>query len=126
MILVKRVYAKPGRADGARFLVDYLWPRGVTKQVAELKGWLRDVAPSPELRKWFSHDPAKWEAFQTRYFAELDCNPEAWLGLLRAAETGPVTLVYAAEDTEHNNAVALKNYLERQQERAAKRERAHA
>lgn len=112
MIRVKRVYDPAGREDGARFLVDGLWPRGLKKEALELDGWLKEVAPSGGLRRWFAHQPARWEEFRRRYFAELDRNPPAWKPLLEAARRGTVTLLYAARDTERNNAVALKEYLE--------------
>ena len=113
MIRVKRVYNSPGKADGARFLVDHLWPRGLTKEEVKVKGWIKAVSPSNELRQWFGHDPAKWKEFQRRYFVELDKKPETWEPLLEAAREGDITLVFSARDEEHNNAVALKNYLEK-------------
>lgn len=112
MIQVKRVYDHPEPTDGARFLVERLWPRGVKKTALPLTGWLKEVAPSDTLRRWFGHDPAKWEAFQRRYFTELDSRPEACHAILEAAHRGRVTLLYSARDTEHNNAVALKTYVE--------------
>jgi uncharacterized protein YeaO (DUF488 family) len=112
MIKIKRAYDPPGRGDGKRFLVDRLWPRGVTKEKLRLDDWSKDVAPSDALRKRFHHDPAQWGEFQRRYFAELDARPDAWQPILDAAWRGTVTLVYSARDTEHNNAVALKTYLE--------------
>lgn len=115
MIKIKRAYDPPARGDGKRYLVDRLWPRGVTKEKLQMDGWLKDVAPSEALRKWFGHDPAKWDEFQRRYFAELDAHPDAWQPILRAAQRGNVTLVYGARDTEHNDAVALKAYLEKKQ-----------
>jgi uncharacterized protein YeaO (DUF488 family) len=90
-----------------------VWPRGVKREGLALHDWLKDVAPSDELRKWFGHDPAKWEEFQRRYFAELDMNREAWRPILEAAQRGDVTLLYGAKDEEHNNAVALSKYLDR-------------
>jgi uncharacterized protein YeaO (DUF488 family) len=114
MIEVKRVYDALDSENGAQFLVDRLWPRGVKKEALRLKGWLRDVAPSDELRQWFGHDPAKWDEFERRYFVELDRNREALQPLLAAARRGGITLLYGAQDTEHNNAVALKAYLEKQ------------
>ncbi len=113
MINVKRAYDEPARNDGERFLIDRVWPRGVTRDDLRIAGWLRDLAPSTPLRKWFAHDPAKWDEFRRRYAAELDRNPEAWKPLLQAGRHGQVTLVYGARDTEHNNAVALKEYLEK-------------
>ncbi len=112
MIRVKRAYEPAGRDSGKRFLVDRLWPRGVKKEQARLADWLKDLAPSSELRKWFGHEPAKWEEFQWRYFGELDQKPGVWQPLLQAAREGDVTLVFGASDEQHNNATALKNYLE--------------
>jgi uncharacterized protein YeaO (DUF488 family) len=112
MLTIKRVYEAPEDEDGARYLVERLWPRGMKKEALVMAGWLKDVAPSDGLRRWFGHDPAKWEAFQRRYRAELDAHPSAWQPLLDAARRGNVTLLYAARDTEHNNALALKSYLE--------------
>jgi uncharacterized protein YeaO (DUF488 family) len=112
-IQTKRVYEHPEPSDGTRFLVERLWPRGMRKEAVAMDGWLKDVAPSGALRRWFAHDPAKWEEFKRRYFAELDGEPEAWQPLLQAARRNVVTLLYSARDTAHNNAVALKEYLER-------------
>jgi uncharacterized protein YeaO (DUF488 family) len=112
MIMVKRVYEPPLPDDGARFLVERLWPRGVKKTSLHMEGWLKDVAPSAVLRRWFGHDPKKWEAFQHRYYAELDNQPAAWRPLVEAIQRGHVTLLYSAHDTAHNNAMALKLYLE--------------
>ena len=114
MILLKRAYALPTPKDGKRFLVERLWPRGVRKSALPLSGWLKEIAPSTELRKWFSHDPAKWSEFRRRYRAELVAKPETWKPLLEAARKGTVTLVYSSHDTEHNNAVVLKEFLEAQ------------
>jgi uncharacterized protein YeaO (DUF488 family) len=113
MIQLKRAYDPPAKSDGTRYLVERLWPRGVKKENLRIDAWLKDVAPSTELRKWFAHDPAKWPEFQRRYFAELESNPDACEPILGAARSGPVTLVYSSHDTEHNNAVALKDFLER-------------
>jgi len=112
MISIKRAYEPPDPDDGARFLVDRLWPRGIKKGSLQLDGWPKEVSPSSELRRWFGHDPAKWAEFQRRYFAELDGKPASWQPLLAAAHAGPLTLLYGARDTEHNNAAALKIYLE--------------
>jgi len=114
VIKTKRVYEPAERGDGTRFLVERLWPRGIKKEALEMKAWLKDVAPSPELRKWFGHDPAKWTEFQKRYRAELKANPEVWQPLLKAAKRGNVTLLYSARDTEHNSALLLKEFLEEQ------------
>lgn len=111
MIHIKRVYEEPEKEDGMRILVDRLWPRGVSKEHAGIDAWLKDVAPSDALRRSFCHDPSRWEGFRERYFAELDSKPEAWKSILGAARSRPVTLLYAAKDQEHNNAVALREYL---------------
>jgi uncharacterized protein YeaO (DUF488 family) len=112
MIKLKRVYEKETPDDGARYLVERLWPRGVKKESLHIDGWLKDAGPSTELRKWFSHDPAKWSEFQRKYFAELDHAADAWTPIHEAARHGTVTLLYSSHDTEHNNAVALKEYIE--------------
>jgi uncharacterized protein YeaO (DUF488 family) len=112
MIKVARAYDAVGKRRGRLFLVDRLWPRGVKKEALTLEAWPKAVSPSDALRKWFKHDPAKWKEFQRRYFAELDKKPEAWQPLLRAAQADDITLVFGARDREHNNAVALKSYLE--------------
>jgi uncharacterized protein YeaO (DUF488 family) len=111
IVRAKRVYEAIQRSDGPRFLVERLWPRGVKKEKLKLDAWLKDVAPSDGLRRWFGHDPAKWDEFQRRYRAELDENPNAWKQLLEVARQGSVTLLYSARDTEHNNAIVLKDYL---------------
>ena len=112
MITLKRVYETAAPRDGLRFLVERLWPRGVKKTALHVDGWLKDVAPTSELRQWFRHDPKKWHEFRRRYFRELDANPDPIAPLLKAARRGRITLVYSSHDTEHNNAVALKDYLE--------------
>jgi uncharacterized protein YeaO (DUF488 family) len=117
MITIKRVYDRPEPIDGTRFLVERLWPRGMKKDTLRLDGWLKEVAPSDALRRWFGHDTAKWQEFQRRYFAELDSKPEAWQPILKAAQRGNVTLLYSARDTAHNNAVALKAYIVRETRR---------
>lgn len=114
MIQTKRAYEPASKADGARFLVERLWPRGVKKEALPLDAWLKDVAPSTGLRQWFQHDPAKWQEFRKRYSRELEDNPEPWEQLLSRARRGRVTLVYSSHDEEHNNAVALKTFLEQQ------------
>jgi uncharacterized protein YeaO (DUF488 family) len=111
MIFIKRAYDTAEKSDGPRFLVDRLWPRGMTKEAAKVDGWMKAVSPSDELRTWFGHDAEKWRDFQLRYFAELDKKPESWQPLLQAAREGDLTLVFAAHDTQHNNAVALRMYL---------------
>lgn len=125
MIGVKRVYVPPMASDGTRFLVDHLWPRGLKKEEVEVKSWIKAVSPSNELRHWFGHEPAKWKEFQRRYFAELDKKPETWQPLLEAAQEGDITLVFSARDEEHNNAVALKSYLEKRLKTKAPRQRRH-
>jgi uncharacterized protein YeaO (DUF488 family) len=112
MIRLKRAYDSVSKDDGVRFLVERLWPRGVKRNALRLDDWFKDVAPSTELRQWFSHDPAKWIEFQRRYFAELDAKPKALELILKAARRGRVTLVFSSHDVEHNNAVALKSYLD--------------
>ena len=113
-ILLKRAYEPAARDDGQRFLVERLWPRGVRKADLRLDGWFKDVAPSPELRKWFGHDPKRWTEFRRRYFAELKRHEGALAPLRDAIRAGPVTLVYGARDTEHNAAVALRDFLSRE------------
>jgi uncharacterized protein YeaO (DUF488 family) len=112
-IRVKRAYRAARRSDGARVLVDRLWPRGLSRERLRFDHWAKGLAPSTELRRWFGHDPARWDEFMTRYAKELDAQPEAVKALLGLAREGPVTLLYAAKDEERNNAVALKEYLER-------------
>lgn len=111
-IQVQRVYDAPSAQRGTRFLVDRLWPRGVKKGALSLDGWLKDAAPSDELRRWFAHEPAKWPEFRRRYFAELKAHPDAVQPILDAAIRGQVTLLFGATDSGHNNAVALREYLE--------------
>jgi len=112
MICIKRVYEEPSEDDGLRVLVDRLWPRGLSKAKAKIDRWEKDLAPTTELRRWFGHDPAMWEEFLQRYRAELEGKEEALARLRREANDGTVTLLYAAKDEEHNNAVALKRYIE--------------
>ena len=119
MIRLKRLYDAMSRTDGIRFLVERLWPRGVSKATLQLEAWLKEVGPSTALRKWFSHDPANWREFRRRYFRELDSRPEAWEPIVSAARRGTVTLVYSSHDTEHNNAVALQEYLQVKSRRPA-------
>jgi uncharacterized protein YeaO (DUF488 family) len=112
LLKTKRVYEPAEPSDGTRFLVDRLWPRGIKKEELKMEAWLKDVAPSPSLRKWFAHDPTKWKEFQKRYGVELEANPVAWKPILEAAKHGNVTLLYSARDMEHNSAVLLKAFLE--------------
>ena len=107
-INLKRVYEKPTKEDGIRVLVDKLWPRGLTKQKAKINLWLKAIAPSTELRKWFSHDPEKWKEFRKRYQKELKENKEQIEILKEQQKKGTVTLVYGARDQEHNEAIVLK------------------
>src|SRR5258708_21902036 len=111
MIKLKRVYEPSEQSDGTRFLVERLWPRGMKKDAFHLDGWLKDVAPSQELRRWFGHDPARWDGFRQRYIAELDAHPETWRPIEDAARRNTVTLLFSAHDVAHNNAVALAHYL---------------
>lgn len=116
-ICIKRVYDKAAPHEGTRILVDRLWPRGVSKKDAAIAIWLKEIAPSTELRKWFGHDPEKWEEFKKRYFAELDRSGDAVEKLRAVLREKPVTLVYAARDEARNNAAALKLYLEARDQR---------
>ena len=109
-INIKRVYEAPAKDDGTRILVDRLWPRGLTKEKAAVDIWLKEIAPSTELRKWFAHEPAKWAEFKKRYHHELKENNEQVLLLKEQLKKGPVTLVYGAKDKEHNEALVLKEY----------------
>jgi uncharacterized protein YeaO (DUF488 family) len=111
-IHLKRVYAEPSPTDGTRILVDRLWPRGLTKEKAAVDLWLKEVAPSNDLRKWFAHDPAKWPEFKKRYRAELKQNPEA-VAKLKAAAKGNTTLLFGAKDQDHNEAIVLKELLDK-------------
>ncbi|MFB3925056.1 MAG: DUF488 domain-containing protein [Syntrophales bacterium] len=112
MIKIKRVYDKPESSDGARILVDRLWPRGLSKETARIAYWAKDISPSPELRKWYRHDPEKWGEFRKRYHAELDGNPEGITKLRAYTEKEDVTFVYSSKEQKINNAVALKEYME--------------
>ena len=112
MINLKRAYVQPAPEDGFRVLVERLWPRGLKKEALALDLWLQEIAPSPELRRWFGHDPAKWEEFCRRYWAELAGRPAAVKLLREKVREGRVTLVYGSRDEEHNAAVALRKFLE--------------
>jgi uncharacterized protein YeaO (DUF488 family) len=121
MICLKGVYVEPEPGDGLRILVDRLWPRGVSRERLQLDAWLKELAPSHELRRWFGHDPDKWAEFRHRYFEELaDCEG-AVAGLLNLIGERPATLLFAAHDQQHNNAVALRDYLE--ESRPARRQK---
>lgn len=111
MLKLKRVYEKPERSDGKRILVDRLWPRGISKEKAKLHLWLKEIAPSPELREWFGHDPKKWLEFKKRYSAELKEKKELLTEIRKLAEKGAVTLVYGSKEERYNDAVALKSFL---------------
>ncbi len=113
-VQIKRVYEPPSREDGVRVLVDRLWPRGLSKPGASIDLWLKDLAPSVRLRRWFNRDPSRWTEFTTRYAAELDAKKTSVAALVGAARRGRVTLLFGARDREHNNAVALHSYLTRQ------------
>jgi uncharacterized protein YeaO (DUF488 family) len=113
MIKVKRIYESPtpGHGDGKRILIDRLWPRGLRKNEVIIDYWMKEIAPSSELRKWFGHDPAKWEEFKKRYRLELEGKKELLEEVRRDAGRGTVTILYGAKDTEHNNGVVLKEFL---------------
>jgi uncharacterized protein YeaO (DUF488 family) len=111
MIRIKRTYEAPARGDGKRVLVERLWPRGMTKEALDADAWMKEVAPSTELRKWFDHRLGRWEEFRRRYRDELNANPVGWKPLFDASSRGTVTLLYSARDTEHNGAVVLGEYL---------------
>lgn len=124
MITLKRAYDAVSRADGTRFLVERLWPRGISKATLRVDQWLKEVGPSTELRKWFGHDPEKWDEFRRRYFRELRSQPECWRPIVSAARRGRVTLVYSSHDTQHNNAVALQMFLRKKARKPASSKRA--
>ena len=111
-VSIKRVYESPDPHDGYRVLVDRLWPRGISKSDARINAWWKDSAPSTELRKWFSHDPAKWSQFKQRYTDELEVNREEVARSVNRAEDGPIKLIYGAKDEQHNQAVVLKEFIE--------------
>lgn len=109
---IKRVYEPAEPDDGRRFLVERLWPRGLKKEALKIEAWIKEVAPSTELRRWYAHDLARWQEFKQRYRAELEAHPSAWQPLLEAARDGDVTLLYSAPDREHNSALVLRDFLE--------------
>ncbi len=118
---IKRTYDPPARGDGRRILVERLWPRGMKKEALAADAWLKDVAPSTELRKWFGHREERWDEFRRRYRKELAANPSAWTPILDAAKRRNVTLLYSAHDVLHNGAVVLREYLaDRTRRRAAR------
>lgn len=110
---LKRAYDSPSKEDGTRILVDRLWPRGVKKTELKIDLWLKNVAPSVDLRKWFSHDPDRWVEFEKEYFKELKTNKEALEPIIESLYAGTVTLVYGAKDVEHNHALCLKRFIEK-------------
>lgn len=111
---IKRIYDDPSESDGYRILVDRLWPRGVSKAHAAVAEWIKELGPSTELRQWFGHDPERYPEFRERYRAELDGAAELWRPIVQRAQGERVTLVYSAKDTEHNQAVVLREYLREQ------------
>ena len=126
MIRIKRTYEPPARGDGRRVLVERLWPRGMKKAALAADAWMKDVAPSTELRKWFDHRVERWEEFQRRYRKELKANPGAWKPILDAEGRGTVTLLYSAHDTLHNGAVVLRDYLTEREVGTSRRRNARA
>jgi uncharacterized protein YeaO (DUF488 family) len=112
MIRIKRTYEPAARGDGQRILVERLWPRGMKKEALAADSWMKDVAPSTELRRWFDHRVERWEEFRRRYRDELDRNPGAWKSIFDAGKRGTVTLLYSAHDTSHNGALVLRDYLD--------------
>lgn len=111
MIRIKRTYEPRARTDGRRLLVERLWPRGMKKEALKADAWLKEVAPSTQLRQWFGHRPERWKEFRRRYEKELTANPDAWAPILDASRRGTVTLLYSAHDIEHNGAVVLREFL---------------
>jgi len=112
MIRIKRIYDPPSRDDGKRILIDRLWPRGLKKEVTKIDEWLKEIAPSTELRKWFGHDPAKWGEFKRRFYAELNEKPGMIDEIVKAARKETVTLLFGSKEEHYNNAAALKEYIE--------------
>jgi len=112
-VTIKRVYEEPSESDGTRILVDRLWPRGLTKEKAKVDVWLKDIAPSTELRKWFNHEPSKWPGFKKRYQEEISSNIEVLNILKKHLASGKATIVYGAKDEEHNDAVVIKQYIDK-------------
>ena len=111
MIRIKRTYEPRAREDGRRILVERLWPRGMKKEDLHADAWMKEVAPSTELRRWFGHEVERWDEFRRRYQRELNAEPDAWAPILEASKRGTVTLLYSAHDVEHNGAVVLRDYL---------------
>jgi uncharacterized protein YeaO (DUF488 family) len=123
MIKIKRVYDHPSKGDGKRILIDRLWPRGLKKEDAHIDEWMKVIAPSNQLRKWFNHDPKKWDEFKSRFFTELRGNREIVEGIINAARKGTVTLLFGSKEERFNNAVALKEYIDARMH-ASEREKA--
>jgi uncharacterized protein YeaO (DUF488 family) len=121
VLRLKRAYEPAETSDGRRILVDRLWPRGLSKKRVAIDEWMKELSPSPELRRWFDHDPKKWQEFKRRYAAELEAHPDAWKPMLTKARRGRVTLLYSAHDVEHNNAVVLRDFLDRRLESKTKK-----
>ena len=126
MIRIKRTYEPRARGDGRRILVERLWPRGMKKEELQAHAWMKDVAPSTQLRKWFGHRPERWQEFRRRYRQELRANAESWSSMLDASKRGTVTLLYSAHDLEHNGAVVLREYLMQRSRARPKVKRAKA
>jgi uncharacterized protein YeaO (DUF488 family) len=120
MIRVKRTYDPPARGDGRRILVERLWPRGMQKEELAAHAWLKDVAPSTKLRKWFGHRVERWEEFRRRYRQELGANRAAWEPIVEASKNGTVTLLFSARDTLHNGALVLRDHLMKSRSRASR------
>ena len=126
MIRIKRTYESRARGDGRRILVERLWPRGMKKEALQAHAWMKEVAPSTQLRKWFGHRPERWREFRRRYRQELRANADTWLPILDASKRGTVTLLYSAHDLEHNGAVVLREYLMERSRGRLKAKRAKA
>lgn len=126
MIRIKRTYEPRARGDGRRILVERLWPRGMKKEGLQMYAWMKEVAPSTQLRKWFGHRPERWQEFRRRYKKELRLNADAWSSILDASNRGTVTLLYSAHDLEHNGAVVLREYLMARSRARPKAQRAKA
>lgn len=126
MIRIKRTYESRARGDGQRILVERLWPRGMKKEALQVHTWMKEVAPSTQLRKWFGHRPERWQEFRRRYKRELRVNADAWSSILDASKRGTVTLLYSAHDLEHNGAVVLREYLMERSRARPKAKRAKA
>lgn len=124
MIRIKRIYDEPSRSDGKRILIDRLWPRGIKKEEARLDEWLKEVAPSNELRKWFNHDPDKWVEFKKRFITELQGRQDLVDGIISSARKGAVTLLFGSKEERFNNAVALKEYIESKMNASARKKAA--